>query len=585
MSPRAGLVLGLAVIVFALVTTGVGVAFGAPPDFLVADLATGMTFVAAGMAAVWLRPRSPAGPLLLVSGALWYVGSYSPTGHPILGTLGFAFETYYDLVLAALLLHLSSPGRRLSPLWPIVAIAVARLVRSAGRLVLSDPRLMGCEDCPPNPFALWPDRRAFEAVEVATNLALTVLAVVVAVIAVRRLLGASPVARRVRRPILVAGTIAMAAAAFDAFEYAWGTATQTPLVAIAEPWQELFSWLVFGARTLVPIGFLVGTLRLRGDAGPLAPFAAGFERPGRRAAVADALRTALADPSLLLLRRGPDGWTGEDDAPASLPATNAHQAVTVVGPADEPVAAIVHDSALLEQPELLDGVVGVLRLALENERLEAELRDQLRAVTESRARIVTATEAERRRLERDLHDGAQQRLIGVTLAIQKARAAVDADGVHAEVRRALDHAAAEMSEAIRELREFARGIHPAILEDEGLGAAVAALARRAAIPVEVRLDLDGRLPHLVESTAYFTIAEALTNAQRHARASHASVRVGHVDAAVELEVRDDGRGGAEPALGSGLRGLADRLGALGGRLEVDSEPGHGTTVRARIPTR
>jgi signal transduction histidine kinase len=297
----------------------------------------------------------------------------------------------------------------------------------------------------------------------------------------------------------------------------------------------------------------------------------------------DALRTALGDPSLVLFRPAdPGAWTAEEGLPAMLPGAGETRVATLVGPADRPVAAIVHDPALLEQPELLEAVVRVLRLALENERLELELRDQLQAVTESRERIVSAAEEERRRLERDLHDGAQQRLVGVTLALQQARGTAGTGGVPEALREQLDAAARETSEAIRELRELARGIHPAILEDEGLGAAVAALARRAGLPVDVHVALDGRLPRLVESTAYFTIAEALTNVQRHARASRASVRLVQTEALLELEVGDDGQGGAEPDRGSGLSGLADRLMAIGGRLHVASGPG-GTRVRATIP--
>jgi signal transduction histidine kinase len=233
---------------------------------------------------------------------------------------------------------------------------------------------------------------------------------------------------------------------------------------------------------------------------------------------------------------------------------------------------------------LLDGVVRVLGLALENKRLEAEVRDQLQAVTDSRARIVAATEAERRRLERDLHDGAQQRLIGVALALQQVRASADAqDGSSAALRGELDAAANEVNLAIRELRELARGIHPAILEEEGVGPAVAGLARRASLPVEVRVELDARLPRLVESTVYFTIAEALTNAQRHAQATKARVHVARTDGTIAVEISDDGAGGADPTRGSGLRGLADRVAALGGSLTVDSQPGAGTRVRAMIP--
>jgi signal transduction histidine kinase len=586
MSRSGGLALATGVTAFAVITTLVGIASGAPAQFLVLDLATGLTFVLAGVTAVWLRPGSPSGPLLLLCGALWYVGSYAPSGQPVVTYLGFAFEAYYDLVLAALLLVLSSPVRRLHPRALVVALAAAMAVRSLGRLLLQDPvRLFGCAGCPPNPFALWPDLAAFETIEVASNLAMAGLLASVGLTALWRLVRSGPVGRRARWPILIAGGLAMGASAFDAFEYAWSTRTGSLLLDLAEPWDGVLSWAMFAARTLVPVGFLLATLRLRSAPGPLGPFAAGLDRAAGGGTVGDALRAALGDPSLLLLRPTETGtWTTEGGAPATLPGPGEERAITRVGADDRLLAAIVHDPALLEQPELLAAVVRVLRLALENERLESELREQLQAVTQSRERIVTAAEDERRRLERDLHDGAQQRLVGVMLALQQARGTADAEAVPEALRDQLDVAGREITEAIRELRELARGIHPAILEDEGLGAAVAALARRAGLPVDVHVTLNGRLPRLVESTAYFTIAEALTNTQRHARASHATVRVQHVGRALELEVGDDGQGGAELERGSGLRGLADRVMALGGRLEVDSEPSTGTRIRATIPT-
>ena len=584
MSRRGGLVLAAGVIAFATLTTFVGSASGAPAQFLVLDLVTGLTFVVAGLAAVWLRPSSLAGTMLLVSGALWYVGSYAPSGQPVVTHLGFAFEAYYDLVLAALLLMLSSPTQRLQPRWLIAALAAAMVVRSLGRLLLVDPvRLFDCAECPPNPFALWPNLAAFEAVEITSNAAAAGLIVLVGLVALQRLLRSGPVWRRIRWPILVAGGLAMGGAAYDRFEYAWTTFAQAPLLELAEPWAEIFGWLLFGLRALVPIGFLLATLRLRSAPGPLGPFAAGLERPSGESTAGDALRTALGDASLQLLRPSGSGTWISEDGNQTTAAASERRAMTLVGPQAQPLGAIVHDPALLEQPELLEAVVRVLRLALENERLESELREQLQAVTESRQRIVTAAEDERRRVERDLHDGAQQRLVGVMLALQQARRSADAEGVPEAVRGDLDAAARETTEAVRELRELARGIHPAILEDEGLGAAVAALARRAGIPVDVRLELEGRLPPLVESTAYFTIAEALTNTQRHAEATHAEVRIVRSGDDLEIEVSDDGRGGAVPERGSGLRGLADRVTALGGRLDVESEPGHGTRVRATIP--
>jgi signal transduction histidine kinase len=588
MSRRSAVALAAGVVAFAAITTAVGAASGAPPQFLVADLVTGMTFVSAGLAAVWLRAGSPVGPSLLVCGALWYVGSYAPTGQPVVTHLGFAFEAYYDLVLAGLLLVLSSPAQRLEPRWLINGLAAVMAGRSLGRLLLQDPvRLFDCSECPANPFAIWPNLAAFETSEIVTNVAIAALVLLIGLVALQRLLRAGQVWRRVRWPILVAGSLAMVARAYGAAEYAWSTATGSgPIVELPEPWAELFSWLLFGARTLVPIGFLLGTLRLRSAPGPLGPFAAGLGRPDGAGGVGEALRAALGDPSLTLLRPAGNGaWMSEDGSPTALPKADPGRAVTLIGPDARPLAAIVHDPGLLEQSELLGAVSRVLRLALENERLEAELREQLEAVTESRVRIVSATEEERRRLERDLHDGAQQRLIGVTLALQQARGSAEAGAVPGILREQLDVAARETGEAIRELRELARGIHPAILEDEGLAAAIAALARRVGIPVEVRVTLNRRLPRLVESTAYFTIAEALTNTQRHARASRALVSVNEADATLELEVTDDGVGGAAVGRGSGLRGLADRVMALGGTFDVAANAERGTRLRATIPIR
>ncbi|HEY7737230.1 MAG TPA: sensor histidine kinase [Candidatus Limnocylindrales bacterium] len=585
MERRTGLLLAAGVIAFAALTTMVGIASGAPPQFLIADLATGLTFVVAGLAAVWLRPGSPAGRLLLLGGGLWYVGSYAPSGQPVVTHLGFAFEAYYDLLLAALLLILSSPPQRLTPRGLIIAFAAAMVGRSLGRLFLQDPvRLFDCAECPPNPFALWPNLTAFQTVEVASNLAIAGLALTLGVVVLWRLVRAGPVLRRVRWPVLVAGSLAMGVAAYDAFEYAWSTMTGTFLIDLPEPMSELFAWSVYGARVMVPVALLLATLRLMSAPGPLGPFAAGIDRSSG-GTIGDALRTALGDSSLRLLRpAGAGGWVDEDGTAAQLPIGGSGAAVTQVGPAERPVAWLVHDTALLEQPELLHAVVRVLRLALENERLEGELRHQLQAVTESRQRIVTAAQEERRRVERDLHDGAQQRLVAVMLALQEARATVDAESAPAALRERLEAAARETTEAIRELRELARGIHPAILEDEGLAAAVHALARRAAIPIDVQVSLDGRLPPLVESTAYFTIAEALTNIQRHASASRATVRLTHAAGRLEVEVEDDGAGGADPARGTGLRGLVDRVAAIGGRLDIASEPAKGTRIRTSIPT-
>jgi signal transduction histidine kinase len=207
----------------------------------------------------------------------------------------------------------------------------------------------------------------------------------------------------------------------------------------------------------------------------------------------------------------------------------------------------------------------------------ADAREQLAA---SRVRIVEAADAARRRIERDLHDGAQQRLVSLALSLRLLESRLEPDSAESSELAA---ARAELDAALAELRELARGIHPSILTDRGLEAALAALAGRSTVPVELDLDGCGKLPLSVQTTAYFVVAEALTNASKHAHSDLIEVRVAVRDAITTVEVRDDGSGGAELARGTGLTGLADRVSALGGTLDIDSPVGAGTTIRARIP--
>lgn len=221
-----------------------------------------------------------------------------------------------------------------------------------------------------------------------------------------------------------------------------------------------------------------------------------------------------------------------------------------------------------------DEVLAITRDITERKRAERELR-------RSRARIVEAEAAERRRLERNLHDGAQSRLVALSLALRLAQAQLPASPeAAAEVLAA---AASELSLALEELRDLARGLHPAILADRGLGPALDALAERAPLPVEVRVRPDRRLPEPIEVAAYYIVSEALTNVAKYAQASRATVAVERRADALLVEVVDDGIGGADPAGGSGLNGLADRVEALDGRLSVESARGSGTRIGAVIP--
>jgi signal transduction histidine kinase len=253
------------------------------------------------------------------------------------------------------------------------------------------------------------------------------------------------------------------------------------------------------------------------------------------------------------------------------------RAVTQVEHDGELLAVLADDPAIVEDdPGLIEAVGSVARLALENERLAAQVRAQLDEVRASRQRIVEAADAERRRVERDLHDGAQQRLVALAMRLDVARRTA---GASSEL---LDQTTSELRAAVAEVRDLARGLHPTILVEAGLGPAIEALAERAAVPISVDAPSD-RFPAPVEAAAYFVVAEAIANTTKHAGASQVQVTVSTTADGLRVAIRDDGKGGADPEIGSGLRGLADRVAALGGRIRVESPPGGGTTVQADLP--
>jgi signal transduction histidine kinase len=266
-------------------------------------------------------------------------------------------------------------------------------------------------------------------------------------------------------------------------------------------------------------------------------------------------------------------------SPAELPAADdARRTVTEIDHHGEHVAAIVHDRA--QDTATVRAAGAATALLLENQRLDAELRARLVELRASRARLVEAADGERRRIERNLHDGAQSRLVALALNLRLARMSVT-DG--SDTATLLDGSIDELGQSLKELRDLARGIHPVVLSERGLEPAVRALAARAPLPVDIVGQAAGRLPAAVETAAYFVVSEALTNVSKYARAEHASVRVERVDGQLLVEVSDDGVGGASAGDGSGLRGLADRVAALSGTLDVTSPPGQGTRLRAQLP--
>jgi signal transduction histidine kinase len=277
----------------------------------------------------------------------------------------------------------------------------------------------------------------------------------------------------------------------------------------------------------------------------------------------------------------------------ALPEPGSGRAWTAVERDGAPVAAIVHDAALDTSPELVEAAAAASSLAIDNERLKADLRARLEELRVSRLRIVEAADDARRRIERDLHDGAQQELLALALELRVLRSRVgDSDALPL-----VDGVAKRLDVALGELRELARGIHPAILTQSGLSAAVGALPPRgwggggggapppppATLPVEIEMAVERRLPAAVEAAAYFLVAEALTNVVRYARASAARVHIAMDGDDLVVTVTDDGVGGVDVAAGSGLRGLQDRLATVDGSMKIESRPGEGTRLTGRIP--
>jgi len=297
--------------------------------------------------------------------------------------------------------------------------------------------------------------------------------------------------------------------------------------------------------------------------------------------VREALAESLGDRTLAIAYWLPErgAFVDEHGHPIDLPEPGSGRSWTAVENGGRRVAAIVHDAELEARPELVQAAATGAVLALENERLKADLHARLQELRHSRRRIVQAGFEARRRLERDLHDGAQQQLVTLSIDLQLLRRKVPDE----ELRGLVDEAAEKLSLAVSELRELARGLHPAILTERGLPPSLEALAARASVPVELEVQVEGRLPSNVEATAYFVCAEALTNVSRYAQARHACVTLARVDGTLRVEIADDGVGGADPRKGTGLGGLKDRLDAVDGELAIESPAGGGTHLVATIP--
>jgi signal transduction histidine kinase len=333
---------------------------------------------------------------------------------------------------------------------------------------------------------------------------------------------------------------------------------------------------------LAPVAFLLGLLDARLARSAVGDLVIELRSEPAPADLRDALARTLGDPDLTLAYWLPDfaSYADLDGRPVTLAGQADGRATTLIDRDGEHVAALLHNPGLKDEPELLDAVTAATGIALENARLHAELKARLDELRGSRARVIEVSQKERQRLERNLHDGAQQRLIALSLELSLLEDRLHADP-HATTR--LDRARREIATSLDELRDVAHGIHPAVVSGHGLEIALEQLAARAPVPVRLNVEVAGRLPEHLEVAAFYLVSESLANIGKHANARSATVDVVRTNGEVVVEVVDDGIGGADTERGSGLRGLADRVEALEGRLRVWSPSGGGTRLRAEIP--
>jgi len=674
-------------------------------------LLIGWSFVASGLVAWLHRPDNRVGKLLVAVGFVSFLSALAEANSSLPFTLGVVLGSASIAVLAHLLLAFPS-GRLQTRLER--ALALGFYVDLVGLQLLwvlfADLSVTGCEDCvaggiheparvAENAFLVRPSDDLADGIEAFQNAVGIVLVLSLVTVLVRRWRTSSHAARRALVPVLVAGL-----ATAGLLLLVLGT------YLVREDAAPSLRWVTLAAYASVPFAFLSGLMRTRlARAGVGRLLTQVPEEPTLEEAQ-EGLRAVLGDPTLRLACWLPESlrFVDTEGRPFEVPADSLTAVTTMIQYEDHPVAAVVHDPSLRDEPELLEEVLAAARLGLEKDRsnqalrrsearnrallnalpdlmfrigrdgtyldfnadreselatppeeilgktvwerlpaevaerlmrcadhaldeggvqtveyeldfpdghrhyegrlvasgpdevvlivrnitdrkrqeaevrrLYAELERRLQQLQASRARIVEVGDAERRRLERNLHDGAQQRLVSLSLTLRLAEGRLESDPEAA--RRMLGEAGEELAQALAELRELARGIHPAVLIERGLATALESLVTRATVAVEVE-ELPGeRLPPSVEAAVYYIVAEALTNAGRYARAEGASVRVRCENGHAVVRVADDGVGGADPGAGSGLRGLRDRVEALDGRFSVVSPPGEGTTITAEIP--
>jgi signal transduction histidine kinase len=542
-----------------------------------ASVAVAWSFLIAGLVAWRRRPGNSLGPLMIAAGFALLARQLRYSHDALLFTVFFALgDLSFALVAHSTLAYPSGRLRGRAERALVKSGYATALVFPLAVLLFHAAKrpLLFFDPLPRRSLLLLADSAHAAELLQRTQVVVFdgVLATLFIAVIARRLVRATTRTRRLLAPLLLA---AVALALHALFQCVFTFVNQT------FAYNTLFWWQIVTAIAL-PIALLVGMLRARLARATVGALLLELERTPPQG-LRDALARALADPSLEVAYWLPErgGFVDSAGTALELPADAAQRAVTRLEHEGEPVAALIHDPSLLEEPNLVEAVGAAARLALENRRLQAETRAQLQQVQESRVRIVTAADEERRRIERNLHDGAQQRLVALALQLRSAQRQLG-DRADPEVDRILAATVDQLQDAVEELRALARGVHPAILTEEGLAAALESLTSRTPLPVSLQV-ADERLPPQVEATAYFVASEALTNIIKHAHASKATISAHRRSGVFVIAVEDNGIGGAHPCSGSGLQGLADRVEALGGRLTIKSAPSDGTRIVGEIP--
>jgi signal transduction histidine kinase len=542
------------------------------------DLVIGWGFAGVGLFAWYRAPGNRVGPLMVATAFAWYLSVFERTEPSLLFTIGVVLENLF--VATAIHLLLAYPSGRLERTFDRVLVGASYFTTTVGFIpfiLFADPAAGGrCTDCPQNLFLIESDPSFVETwLDVLAVVGIALLLLTLVRLGQRWRRASAPL-RFAVTPVFVTGGALLAGLA--------ALLLLANFIGVSHDAMETIFYSTLFPFALVPFVFLAGlvksqVLRGRGLGALVRQLGTGPEGGELRPALAE----ACGDPSLEVAYWLPESeqYVDAEGRPVTLPRAGSGRAVTEVDRDGRRIAAIIHEPTLLEDAEHVRAAGAAAALALENERLEAELRAKVEELRSSRSAMVEIGLRERRRLERNLHDGAQQRLVSIALTLRLAQERLGSEPE--EARRMLDWSRDELEEALKDLRELARGIHPAVLSDRGLGAAIEALASRSPVPVEVGELPPERLPEHVELAAYFVVSEALTNVAKYASESSARVAVTQINSRLEVEVADDGPGGADPGRGSGLRGLAARLETIEGRLEVDSPEGGGTRVRARIP--